>query len=159
MLLGSGLGLVSTPGMTVVMSVVPPSRTGTASGVIQSFLPLGTTLGTAVFGVMFSAHLHEAAGAAPALAGLDAGARERVADALEAGRIDAVAAAVPESLREAATAFGRDALAGALGLLGVAGAVVALAGAVLGALLIRRGDLLHTGAAGEAAEKSPADAP
>ncbi|WP_068923718.1 DHA2 family efflux MFS transporter permease subunit [Planobispora rosea] len=150
-LLGFGLGLVSTPGMTVVMSVVPPSRTGTASGVIQSFLPLGTTLGTAVFGLMFSAHLHAATGAAPALAGLDAGTRERIAGALEAGRIDAVAAAVPAPLGETAAAFGRDAIAGALSLLGVVAAALAVAGALLGALLIRRGDLLHTGE-----EKTPA---
>ncbi|SPT58020.1 MFS transporter [Actinomadura madurae] len=114
-LLGLGMGLVATPSMTIAMGVVHPSRTGTASGVINSFLPLGTALGTAAFGALYSARL-------------DGGRR------------------------------GPDDITGALALIGTVAALIALAGAVAGALLIRTSDL-HTETPGTDAPPSLATAP
>lgn len=147
MLLGLGLGLVTTPGMTVAMGVVPAARTGVASGVINSFMPLGTALGTALFGVVFSTRIHQSVQEAPALAALDPATTSRIADALGAGRLDALAAAVPAGAGETVITVGREALTDALGALGVVGAAMAVLAALLSALLIRSRDLRHTGAA------------
>ncbi|GIH92614.1 MFS transporter [Planobispora siamensis] len=131
LLLGLGMGMVATPNMTIAMNVVPPERTGVASGLINSFLPLGTALGTAAFGVLFSAHIHAALPGA-------------VADAVTTGRLEAV----PPAL----AAPGREALAGAVGVIGAVGAAVAMAAAVLALVLIRPGDLRHTEAAPQAVD-------
>ncbi|MPY96596.1 MAG: MFS transporter [Actinophytocola sp.] len=54
-LLGAGTALVFPPLLTVTVSVVPPARTGVASGLTNACSPLGTATGVAVFGALFAA--------------------------------------------------------------------------------------------------------
>jgi len=54
-LLGLGSGLVMPHLMGLAVGVVPPARAGMASGASNTFLPLGTAVGVAVYGVVMSA--------------------------------------------------------------------------------------------------------
>lgn len=57
LLLGAGFGLISTPMLVGVQSVVPWSRRGVATGANMFSRYLGQTLGTAVFAAVFNAVL------------------------------------------------------------------------------------------------------
>ena len=74
-LLGVGLGLFSTPNNVAIMGSVSPVRFGTASGFMGTMRHLGTTIGLAAIGAVFSdrtayhASLGESAGETTGLAG------------------------------------------------------------------------------------------
>ncbi|MCL2540938.1 MAG: MFS transporter [Nocardioidaceae bacterium] len=53
-LMGLGMGLVSTPATESIMLVLPPSRAGVGSAVNDATRELGSTLGVAVVGSVFS---------------------------------------------------------------------------------------------------------
>ncbi|GAB3244915.1 DHA2 family efflux MFS transporter permease subunit [Nocardioides dilutus] len=54
LLMGAGLGLISTPATESIMQVLPPSRAGVGSAVNDATRELGGTLGVAVVGSLFS---------------------------------------------------------------------------------------------------------
>jgi MFS family permease len=54
-LIGVSAGLVFPSLMGLAVGVVPPERAGLASGVANTFFPLGTAIGVAVFGVVLAA--------------------------------------------------------------------------------------------------------
>lgn len=111
-LVGLGLGLVMVPAMDVVLAVLPPGRTGTGSGVVQTLRQVAGAFGVAGLGSLLSSvyadHLP---------AGAPASAR------------DSIVAAVRDP---ALAASARDAF-----LSGMDGVMVACTlGAVLGAVLV-----------------------
>jgi EmrB/QacA subfamily drug resistance transporter len=53
-LMGTGLGLITTPATESIMQVLPPSRAGVGSAVNDATRELGGTLGVAVVGSLFS---------------------------------------------------------------------------------------------------------
>jgi EmrB/QacA subfamily drug resistance transporter len=53
-IIGIGLGLTSGPVMSVAVASVPPARSGTASGLINTARMIGATLGVAVLGAVFA---------------------------------------------------------------------------------------------------------
>nr|WP_246361284.1 MFS transporter [Haloechinothrix aidingensis] len=67
-LLGAGTALIFPPLLTVTVTVVPPERTGMASGLTNACSPLGTATGVAAFGALFTAL--NGNGAGPALTGV-----------------------------------------------------------------------------------------
>ncbi|GAA5040060.1 hypothetical protein GCM10023259_006850 [Thermocatellispora tengchongensis] len=117
-LLGAGSGLLYAPLMTVSVSGVPPARAGMASGLVNAFFPLGTAIGVTVFGALLSAQVGAAL------------ADERLRTAVEAGRFAEVPAT---SLAAARTAF-----ADGIAAIGLAGAALALVGALTAAATLRR---------------------
>jgi hypothetical protein len=64
-LMGLGMGLISTPATESIMLVLPPARAGVGSAVNDATRELGSTLGVAVVGSLFSstyaAHLADSA--------------------------------------------------------------------------------------------------
>lgn len=75
-LIGLGSGLVFPPLLGAAVGVVSPDRAGMASGMANTFFPLGTAVGVALFGVLSTAATRAAARAGhPAedavVAGLD----------------------------------------------------------------------------------------
>lgn len=54
LLLGLGLGLVTTPATESIMQVLPPARAGVGSAVNDATRELGGTLGVAIVGSLFS---------------------------------------------------------------------------------------------------------
>lgn len=70
---GIGLGLNTAPVNGVAVAAVPPARSGTASGLLNTARMIGATLGVAILGSIFSAYAgQEAASGAGFLPGLRA---------------------------------------------------------------------------------------
>lgn len=67
---GIGSGMVNPPLASTAVSVVPPQRSGMASGINTTFRQIGIAVGIAVYGTMFSSVLrdHSMAGLPPAYA-------------------------------------------------------------------------------------------
>lgn len=60
LMLGIGIGLVSTPATESIMQVLPPARAGVGSAVNDATRELGGTLGVAVVGSMFASRYADA---------------------------------------------------------------------------------------------------
>jgi EmrB/QacA subfamily drug resistance transporter len=128
LLMGLGMGLVSTPATESIMRVLPPARAGVGSAVNDATRQLGATLGVAVVGSVFSSVFSSV------FAGNLAAS---TADRLPAGQLhqaqDSVAAAVamsggsPEMLQAVQDAFMAGLHTGCLLV-----AAVCLAGALAG---------------------------
>jgi EmrB/QacA subfamily drug resistance transporter len=90
-LMGLGMGLISTPATESIMLVLPPARAGVGSAVNDATRELGSTLGVAVVGSLFSS-VFGARLAEGAFAGLSDGrfeqARDSVAVAMGIGHTD-----------------------------------------------------------------------
>ena len=54
LIIGAGLGLNTGPVNTVAVASVPPARSGTASGLINTSRMVGATLGVAALGALFA---------------------------------------------------------------------------------------------------------
>lgn len=118
-LLGVGGALVFPPLLGVTLDVVPRERAGMASGLSNTFFPLGTATGVAAFGAIFTARIGaELPGQAAAVAG---------------GRFDRVSGPALETARTALT--------GALSTTCLVAAAAGLAGVAISLLLIRTRDL------------------
>lgn len=124
-LMGLGLGLVSTPATESIMQVLPPARAGVGSAVNDATRELGGTLGVAVVGSLFASLYAERLDLL--LAGrVDADTLERAADSV--GFTDALAAQVPgvEAAMNDAFLEGLSAATTLIGLLCLAAALVAV---------------------------------
>lgn len=87
-----GIALAYPPLMGVAVRVVPPARVGVASGTVNTFFPLGTAIGVAVFGALSSGYVAGAlSDAALAAAGVPAELGAAVRELVNAGRLDALA--------------------------------------------------------------------
>jgi DHA2 family methylenomycin A resistance protein-like MFS transporter len=62
---GVGLGLNTAPVNGVAVAAVPPERSGTASGVLNTARMVGATLGVAILGAVFAAHAGQQAAMSP----------------------------------------------------------------------------------------------
>jgi MFS transporter, DHA2 family, methylenomycin A resistance protein len=56
LIIGAGLGLNTGPVNTVAVTSVPPARSGTASGLVNTSRMVGATLGVAALGALFAVH-------------------------------------------------------------------------------------------------------
>ncbi|MEH0633479.1 MFS transporter [Streptomyces bottropensis] len=119
-LIGVGFGLSMAPTTHVVMSLVPPERSGSTASLDMTMQELGTALGVAVVGSVLAGRYADALAGAPGTVGETLRAAERTGG--EAGHVLAAAAR---------RAFDDASAAG----LGVAAAAVAC-GAVVAALLL-----------------------
>jgi hypothetical protein len=136
---GAGVGLTNPALASTAIGVVPPARSGMASGINSTFRQLGTATGIAVLGAIFQTQLQSAL--APRLAGTPvAGNLHKIAHAIAGGAAPAVLHRVPAGLRAQATVAVHGAFASALNDILLVGAVVAFAGAVLALALVRGRD-------------------
>lgn len=160
-LIGVGSGLVLPPLLDIAVGAVPVRRAGMATGVANSFFPLGTAAGVAVSGAFFSGRISDGlSDSALAGLGLPAGSTDQVRQAVEAGRFG-LAELLPEPVRAPVTALARDAFTDGLSTVCLVSAVAGGVGVVVAAILVR-GAILEDAdeklaAAGEAA--APAHGP
>jgi EmrB/QacA subfamily drug resistance transporter len=100
LLMGLGMGLIATPATDSIMLVLPPARAGIGSAVNDATRELGSTLGVAIIGSVFSSvfgtHLCDSAFAAIGKAG-------EAADSVQTAF--GIAAANPELLEPAQNSF------------------------------------------------------
>ena len=125
-LLGGGIGLVSTPATESIMQVLPPARAGVGSAVNDATRELGGTLGVAVVGSLFSFRYADSL-----IAAVDGRLDGATADAAgeSVGFADALTARVPGLSAAVDSAF-LDGLALGCTVVGVLCLVGALASAV-----------------------------
>jgi len=140
---GVGVGLINPPLASTAVGVVPPARAGMGSGINSTFRQIGIATGIAGLGALFQQLLENKA----------TGPLARVpADVLATG-IPRVAGPSPAAQHAYLQTF-----TSALNDLFVVGAVVALTGGVLSALLIRRSDFIVTQGREEGARQEDAAA-
>jgi hypothetical protein len=136
---GAGVGLVNPPLASTAIGVVPPERSGMASGINSTFRQVGIATGIAALGAIFESRL--ASKLAPVLHGTPvAGHVHSVAHAVAAGGAQTVLAKVSPQLHGEATRGIHGAFAGALNDILIVAAVVAFVGAGLALALIRGRD-------------------
>jgi EmrB/QacA subfamily drug resistance transporter len=142
---GAGVGLVNPALASTAIGVVPPQRSGMASGINNTFRQVGIATGIAVLGAIFESVLTSKL--RPLLAGTAGGGRaNEVAHAVAAGGAQRVTAAVPITHRAQAAAAIHSAFASAMNDILLVAAVVAFVGAVLSLVLVRRSDFVSYGA-------------
>jgi hypothetical protein len=136
---GVGIGLVNPTLASTAIAVVPPQRSGMASGINSTFRQVGIATGIAGLGAIFESQLSSKL--APQLAGSPvAGHASQIAHAAAAGGAQSVLRAVPPGRRAEAALAIHGAFAGALNDILLVAGIVALAGAVFALALVRKRD-------------------
>jgi EmrB/QacA subfamily drug resistance transporter len=142
---GVGIGLVNPTLASTAIAVVPPQRSGMASGINSTFRQVGLATGIAGLGAIFESQLSSKL--APLLAGTPAAGRApQIAHAAAAGGAQTVLGSVPAARRGQAALAIHGAFAGALNDILLVGGIVALTGAVLALALVRKRDFAVYGA-------------
>jgi EmrB/QacA subfamily drug resistance transporter len=141
---GAGIGLVNPALASAAVGVVPPQRSGMASGINSTFRQVGIATGIAGLGAIFehqiSSHL------VPKLAGTPVAAHAaQIARAVAGGGAQGVLRAVPPGQRAQAALAVHTAFADAMNSILLVGAIVALVGAALGFVLVRDRDFVGSG--------------
>lgn len=137
---GAGIGLTNPPLASTAIGVVPPRRSGMASGINTTFRQVGLATGIAGWGAIFESQITDRlAHTLPAALGARAG---EVATAVSGGGapglLDRAPAAARAPLRDAIDA----AFTGSLDHILVLAGLVALGGAVCAAALVRGRDFV-----------------
>jgi EmrB/QacA subfamily drug resistance transporter len=136
---GIGIGLVNPALASSAIAVVPPRRSGMASGINNTFRQVGLATGIAGLGAVFESQL--SGKLAPRLAGTPAaGHVSQIAHAVAAGGAQSVIGGVPPERRAQAALAIHSAFAGALNDILVIAGIVALVGAALALVLVRQRD-------------------
>ena len=142
---GAGVGLVNPALASTAIGVVPPQRSGMASGINSTFRQVGIATGIAVLGAIFSSTISSELG--PKLAGTPvAGHAQSIAHAVAGGGAQRVIASIPTSLRAQGTEAIHAAFATAMNDILLVAGIVALAGALLSLVLVRGRDFAAYGA-------------
>ncbi|WP_346097142.1 MFS transporter [Streptomyces olivaceiscleroticus] len=144
---GIGMGLFNPPRAAVTIGVVRPEKAGMASGMGETFQQVGVAVGVAAFGALFHHKVVDAFAASSAGGELGVQA-EAVGQKVATGGTSGLADAVPSSVLGQVTAAARSAFVDSLADVMVACAVVAIVGAAIAFVCIRRRDL-HESAQGE----------
>lgn len=138
--LGAAAGLLFPPLITISVGVVPPEHSGMASGLMNSFFPLGTALGVSTFGAVLSARVQAGmTDAALAAAGLPDDVQDPVRVAVAAGRfgeLPGLTGGSAEAAELAKTAFANGIATVSLVSLGLA-----LLGGLVAVLTVRNRQL------------------
>jgi EmrB/QacA subfamily drug resistance transporter len=152
---GAGVGMINPALAATAIGVVPPQRSGMASGINNTFRQVGIATGIAALGAIFESSLTSKL--APKLVGTPvAGHAAAIAHAVAAGGGPAVIAQTPLAFRPEAAAAIHSAWAASMNEILLVGGIIALIGAVLGFILVRQSDFVTYGAPAEAPAAVPA---
>jgi EmrB/QacA subfamily drug resistance transporter len=143
---GAGVGLINPALASTAVDVVPANRAGMGSGINSTFRQVGIATGIAALGAVFQHQVSTSV-----LAGLQriphipGAIAHKTAEAIVAGRAQQALDAVPAPARHAAGYVARGAFTGALNDIFLVAALVAFAGAILAAVLVRSRDFNAAG--------------
>jgi predicted MFS family arabinose efflux permease len=152
---GAGVGLINPALASTAIGVVPPQRSGMASGINSTFRQVGIATGIAGLGAIFQTSLSHKL--APKLAGTPVASHiGQIAHAVAAGGAQQVLAETPRADRGAAAIAIHSAFASSMNDILLVAAIVALAGAALAFALIRGSDFAVYTAPGTAAAQGAA---
>jgi len=154
---GVGSGMVNPPLASTAVGVVPPHKSGMASGVNTTFRQIGIATGIAAYGSIFASslshHLSQQLSGTPALSRH----LPDIVTAVQTGDPGRAFAAVPDHLRGTLSAAVHSSFASTVDVLLVISACLAFAGAVCALTLIRSRDFVGSHAHAQAAESERAD--
>jgi EmrB/QacA subfamily drug resistance transporter len=141
---GAGVGVINPALASTAIGVVPPQRSGMASGINNTFRQVGIATGIAALGALFESTITNKL--APRLVGTPAaGHAAQISHAVAAGGTQQVLHSVPPSARAQADAAIHLAFASAMNDILLVAGIVALAGAVLALVLVRARDFAAYG--------------
>jgi EmrB/QacA subfamily drug resistance transporter len=142
---GAGIGLCNPVLASTAIGVVPPQRSGMASGISSTFRQVGIATGIAVLGSIFESRI--TTNLTTLLAGTPGAAHaSQIAHAVAAGGAQQVATQVPPAARPRVVDAIHTAFASSLNDILLVGAIVAFTGAFLALLLVRERDFVPSGA-------------
>ena len=147
---GAGVGLCNPTIAQVAVGVVEPARSGMASGINNTFRQVGIATGIAGLGAIFQAHTESKATTLIQATGVSQAKAHDWAHLISTQQVGkAIGQAGDRQVKVALAA--KTAFIGALNDILMVAAVVVLAGALLGLLLVRSEDIAHGAEQGEAA--------
>ncbi len=135
LVLGAGTGLMLPHVMSLAVAVVPPERTGMATGLANTALPLGTAFGVAVYGAYLSDRVNAGIDGMQFPPGMPPAMEGQLRDAAEGGLFQEIAKMSPEFARET-LGFFIDGLHGIF----IIAAILAVIGALASLIFIRGKD-------------------
>jgi MFS family permease len=154
---GAGVGLVNPALASTAIGVVPPQRSGMASGINNTFRQVGIATGIAALGALFESKISSQL--APHLAGTSAaGQAGQIGKAVAAGGTQQVLHAVPHADRARAVTGIHIAFTSAMNEVLLVAGIFALVGGALVVLLVRGRDFVTYGQ-GERTEAEPEPEP
>ena len=137
---GVGVGLVNPPLASTAVGVVPPQRSGMASGINSTFRQVGIATGIALLGTLFSNKVgDEVRSRVAAVPGLSHQG-PRIASAVQSGEIGDVIARLPGPARQPVALITRAAFTTGLNQILLVAAIIALVAAVVALAAIRTKD-------------------
>jgi EmrB/QacA subfamily drug resistance transporter len=141
---GAGIGAINPALATAAVGVVEPQRSGMASGINNTFRQVGIATGIAALGAVFQSHITDKI--AKGLAGTPGASHAGdLARATASGALNQVLHSVPQQAQAQVGQIARSAFSSGLNTLFLISAVVAFAGALLGALFVRERDFVASG--------------
>ncbi len=147
---GIGVGLINPALASTAIGVVPPQRSGMASGINNTFRQVGIATGIAALGAIFESSITRSL--MPRLAGTPAaGQAAGISHAVAGGGTQAVLHSVPVADHVQASAAIHVAFTNAMNDILVVAGIISIAGAVLALILVRGRDFATYGAAEPAA--------
>jgi EmrB/QacA subfamily drug resistance transporter len=159
---GVGIGLVNPPLASAAIGVVPPERSGMASGINSTFRQVGIATGIAGLGAIFQHSVTQSTSAALNASGhaqqILTAAHGQLSTLLESGNVSQIARTLSPSARSALTSSYRVGFTDAFTDILVVAAVLALVGSILAFILVRSRDFVSTAEAPAAHEPEPAAA-
>ncbi|WP_420098195.1 MFS transporter [Corynebacterium sp.] len=135
LVLGAGTGLMLPHVMSLAVAVVPSERTGMATGLANTALPLGTAFGVAVYGAYLSDRVNVGIDGMQFPPGMPPAMEGQLRDAAEGGLFQEIAKMSPEFARET-LGFFIDGLHGIF----IIAAILAVVGALASLVFIRGKD-------------------
>jgi predicted MFS family arabinose efflux permease len=136
---GVGVGIVNPALASTAIGVVPPQRSGMASGINNTFRQVGIATGIAALGAIFESTIRREL--APRLVGTPAaGKATQIAHAVAGGGTQSVLGTVPAADRAQASTAIHIAFASAMNDILLVAGIVAAAGALLSLALVRGRD-------------------
>jgi EmrB/QacA subfamily drug resistance transporter len=137
-LAGVGAGIVNTVVADVALSVVPKEQSGMAAGINDTFRQVGVAVGIAAWGALFAARgANEASSTDPAIGGHG----RQLVEAVSGGRLHDALLGLPADARAGAGHAARVGFLSGLNEILLLGGVLAVAGAIAAALLVRERDI------------------
>jgi EmrB/QacA subfamily drug resistance transporter len=141
---GAGIGMINPTLATTAVGVVAPQRSGMASGINNTFRQVGIATGIAALGAIFQSRIADKL--ATGLQGTPGAAHANdLAHGVASGGAQNLLKAVPPEHRQQFVHVANDAFVSGLNELFTVGAVIAFAGALLAALLVRQRDFVGHG--------------
>ncbi len=159
MVAGVGIGMINPPLVSTAIGVVPPARSGMASGINSTFRQVGIATGIAALGAIFEHLVRQRT--ASALVHAPPAAQQhatQIAKAFTVGQGRELAARMPPPVRDMVLGAYRSSFAGALDQLLLIAGIVALVGAVGGFVLVRQRDFVASGPGAAAGATAPVTA-